>query len=937
MATTKKERLAALIAAHGRVTSSLAALRDGKVKEVLDGERSRIAWMIDGLGGVLFGDDDDPVDEPDEPISGGGLDGLTRDDLTGGGIDVPGGPPEIRPCVLRALRARASLASRENHWFENWGKNHSFICRRMMFPKSVDELAAAVSWAEVDGVPARAVGGGWSMSDAVVPGRVDSGRRPFALGVEAITQMVPESVEYDEDPERPIVAEVAQPASPPSDGPASLEMFDPSVGENLFHWGYTGNGRWSVGGGEYRPATPYSYAIGIGMYPVNRTGDRPGSLVMFDSGTGRFMPSYFYNGGGVWTVGVLGSNPVRGSWRDLYNASVILPTLRPQACSAAFGMSMLSQPQRAYLINTRSLSSSLQSQLRDILSDEGAAAVDPGTDDAPNPRRKHYFHVEAGITMAELSKLLSHQSPKLAIEASGGSPGATLAGALATATHGGEHQVPLLLDRIKAVHFVGPGGTQWWIEGDDSIADPDKLRRIYPCLERERIITGRAPVEGVRPHDWLTSVIVSLGSMGVAYSMVLEAVPLYGIHEIVVESTWSDFVGRAEYNFRHDVGGHIPRRGYLPVEVNDLRTPPPDETQRIQFGGTLYSVFADGRLTGLTGGRNQYVDIAIDLNPIGGTALRSREWNCWVINREFLEHPPLDPKPYPSDPISRIPDALSRRIEDPATRARLLEILDASFIENILEIVNFDDLHDVPGPGRIVRAAHQIDGLVGKLDRLLSSADTIDAALDLLTEPFSGLRGTRDFEAASAVVSGFFSGLLGVVNGRAESSDVVSKVGAIGFPAAGIMGSAIEIGMHPKDGFPFLQREVLDRVTEPFFGYVSVRMCPQTRSLLGMQQYSPSMMIELVAFATPYARELVASVQERAIEMIRAGELDATLHWGLECEQLDAESLRAIPAFRAGSPSKLERFQMVRRAILAAGPETEGSVFDSAMTERLGL
>src|SRR5207302_11060616 len=81
------------------------------------------------------------------------------------------------------------------------------------------------------------------------------------------------------------------------------------------------------------------------------------------------------------------------------------------------------------------------------------------------------FWVEAGITMADLQQLLDHQKPRLALRASGGSPGATLAGALSTATHGAEFTWPLLVECVRAVHLVGPGGEQWWIEGDVPVAD----------------------------------------------------------------------------------------------------------------------------------------------------------------------------------------------------------------------------------------------------------------------------------------------------------------------------------------------------------------------------------------------------------------------------------------------------------------------------------
>src|SRR5262249_44833238 len=115
----------------------------------------------------------------------------------------------------------------------------------------------------------------------------------------------------------------------------------------------------------------------------------------------------------------------------------------------ASGAALPGAPGAYRIIDTRSLASSLQDQLPQILSEEAKLRLRKG--------RLHYFHVEAGITIADLDQLLDHQKPRLAILASGGSPGATLAGTLATATHGGEFSWPLLVDMVRAVHLVGPG------------------------------------------------------------------------------------------------------------------------------------------------------------------------------------------------------------------------------------------------------------------------------------------------------------------------------------------------------------------------------------------------------------------------------------------------------------------------------------------------
>jgi hypothetical protein len=66
------------------------------------------------------------------------------------------------------------------------------------------------------------------------------------------------------------------------------------------------------------------------------------------------------------------------------------------------------------------------------------------------------FDVEAETTMEDLNQLLDHQSPRLALQASGGSVGATLAGVMASATHGAEFQWPLLIGQVRD-SFGGAG------------------------------------------------------------------------------------------------------------------------------------------------------------------------------------------------------------------------------------------------------------------------------------------------------------------------------------------------------------------------------------------------------------------------------------------------------------------------------------------------
>ena len=329
-------------------------------------------------------------------------------DLGHGDVPIPhvdrGSPPPPPPPHVDAAPAHVDVGY--NHWWQNWPKTHGYVAKRMLFPTTVEEIATGVKMAEADGMPLRAVGGGWSFSDAALPGNV-----------------------------APSLAASAATGRPDVSVSDTIDQFLPLA--------------------EGFPAD-----------------DQP-SIASIDVANG-WLISYDQN-----NVRVLGG------------AAGFVPKLEAQLTAP--------EPQVGYVMNTRSLKSTLQVQLPNVLSAAGLAATAASAGGA----QKHYFHVEAGITMDEIAALLDSQHPRASTGCFGADPGATLAGSLSTATHGAEFNTDLLVDRVKAVHLVGPGGQQWWIEGSDPIADPAKLHAAYPGLDAAHIITGTSPVNGLLPQDWL--------------------------------------------------------------------------------------------------------------------------------------------------------------------------------------------------------------------------------------------------------------------------------------------------------------------------------------------------------------------------------------------------------------------------------------------------
>lgn len=159
----------------------------------------------------------------------------------------------------------------------------------------------------------------------------------------------------------------------------------------------------------------------------------------------------------------------------------------------------------------------------------------------PNGEPFGYCHVEAGMTLCALSSDLASGAVSVhrpgragpvtadgwALATTAGAGGQTIGGAIATGTHGAEPTLPPLTDAVQALHLVGPGGRQHWIEP------------IRPGVEWRRILQQRYP--GIRVHqdnDLFEAALVSLGRFGVVYSVVLRVVPQFQLVERRMRTTW---------------------------------------------------------------------------------------------------------------------------------------------------------------------------------------------------------------------------------------------------------------------------------------------------------------------------------------------------------------------------------------------------------------
>ena len=99
---------------------------------------------------------------------------------------------------------------------------------------------------------------------------------------------------------------------------------------------------------------------------------------------------------------------------------------------------------------------------------------------------------------------------------------------LGAGTHGGDFHLPGLTEMVRAIHLLGPGGKQDWIE--------PRRRRITDDLH----LRAALPEVTLAVSDELfDAALVSVGSLGVIVAVVVEVVRQFWLEERSnFKSTW---------------------------------------------------------------------------------------------------------------------------------------------------------------------------------------------------------------------------------------------------------------------------------------------------------------------------------------------------------------------------------------------------------------
>ncbi len=138
---------------------------------------------------------------------------------------------------------------------------------------------------------------------------------------------------------------------------------------------------------------------------------------------------------------------------------------------------------------------------------------------------KTLFQVESGISIRELNKELDARG--LALPNMGGYDAQTIVGVISTSTHGSGIQFGPLDQIIESLELVSEGGVVYRIEPANGITRPAAYKKKYP--DRQLI----------QDDDWFNAVVMSMGCMGIIYSVMLRVQEKFWLKEVRTMSSWS--------------------------------------------------------------------------------------------------------------------------------------------------------------------------------------------------------------------------------------------------------------------------------------------------------------------------------------------------------------------------------------------------------------
>ncbi|KAJ4420891.1 hypothetical protein N0V82_004070 [Gnomoniopsis sp. IMI 355080] len=141
------------------------------------------------------------------------------------------------------------------------------------------------------------------------------------------------------------------------------------------------------------------------------------------------------------------------------------------------------------------------------------------------------MRVQSGIHIKDLNTELDNRG--LALTHMGAYDGQTISGAFSTGTHGSGAAWPPMASMIRAIVLVAEDGTVYQIEPTSGITDASKFPGSLPEAPDIAVVLKQ-------DDDWFNAAQVSMGSLGIIYSYVMDVIPAFNIAENRTSVRWED-------------------------------------------------------------------------------------------------------------------------------------------------------------------------------------------------------------------------------------------------------------------------------------------------------------------------------------------------------------------------------------------------------------
>jgi hypothetical protein len=560
-------------------------------------------------------------------------------------------------------------------------------------------------------------------------------------------------------------------------------------------------------------------------------------------------------------------------------------------------------------------------RLRDPVSSTFLREVCTGDDRAAG---RQFVHVEAGVQIRTL--LGDLKSCGLSLPTMGNGAGQSLAGALSTATHGADFHTQLLVEWIRAVHLIGPGGQEWWITPEASLFANEAVLKLQDWCDDARIVAN---------DDAFNAVRVGVGRMGVIYSMVLEVERAYNLVEVNLEHAWSEIrsglkVSVAGVNagmdtgildapltglesgwFRSQVLSRTEGSLFHPAHYKpgpSHAVPPPSPSLDKQYLKILQDLGLADLARGLRGAPTfplRHINIAVNL---------ARPTQCWARR---MWRPPdsihIPPVPPPPEKPNFFMEAVTRHKRDP--EAMLDALFEALSKESfwVLLASRVGRIYLERWARRTARQSKAAGATSGETLFLMLYILATNRTLGPFAKP-------HIIDVVSDLIGGGFSDL--VLAGLA--TDLLDKHNYELDGAQSGNSAEFFFDASSEEYLGFIDEVIaLVQLHSPVFGFMGIRFTPGATALIAMQRFPMTVSVE-VATARSRLKDVYGTFWTQLHQA--ANKRRAIPHWGQEFRQ-------SAPDIEAHYGQNLLTWRRMLSELSIDGPST----FSTTFSQEIGL